>query len=260
MKKSRRLSYLQLCVVLTAVTSTLGGASGVTAGSGRGNGVLFPVSDQKEFATALKQAGPGDTLVMRNGVWRDASLLFRGTGKPDAPITLRADTPGEVVLSGTSKLSIAGRYLVVQGLLFKDDAPTAKKSGPVVSFRGDGTQSHDCRLTGCAIVDFSPPDKKTDTRWISLYGTRNRVDHCCFHNKTNLGTTIVVWLNDPPEHEPNCRQIDHNVFSLRPRLGMNGAETIRVGDSSRSMLNSRTVVENNKGRRRHRRTASSPIT
>ena len=242
--KSHRIFHLRLCAVLTAVTSTLGGTESVAADSGRGNGV-FHVSDQREVDAALKQAEPGDTLVMTNGVWKDVNLRFRGTGRPDAPITLRADTPGEVILSGTSRLSIVGRHLVVEGLLFKDDAPSAEKGSPVVSFRGDGTQSHYCRMTGCAIVDFSPSEKKKDTRWVSLYGTHNRVDHCCFHNKTNLGTTVVVWLNDPPDHEPNYHRIDHNCFSLRPQLGMNGAETIRIGDSGRSMLDSRTVVENN---------------
>ena len=227
-----------------AMQASIGGADGVADDSGRGIGVFY-VSNQKEFDAAVKQAEPGDTLVMGSGVWKDADLRFRGTGKPDAPITLRAETPGEVILSGASKLSIVGRHLVVKGLLFKDDAPSAKKSSPVVSFRGDGIQSHHCRMTDCAVVDFNPPDKEKDTRWVSLYGTHNRVDHCCFHNKTNLGTTVVVWLNDPPDHEPNYHRIDHNCFSLRPRLGMNGAETIRIGTSGRSMLDSRTVVEDN---------------
>ena len=220
---SRRLFCLRLCAVLTAVTSTLGGTDGVAADSKRGSGV-FRVSDQKTFDTAVKQARPGDTLVMTGGVWKDVSLRFRGTGEADAPITLRAETPGEVILSGTSRLSIVGRHLVVEGLLFKDDAPSAEKSSPVVSFRGDGTQSHYCRMTGCAVVDFSPLDKRKDTRWVSLYGTHNRVDHCCFHNKTNLGTTVVVWLNDPPDHEPNHHRIDHNrqTFNLGYGTGRKG--------------------------------------
>ena len=242
--KYDRLLHLWLRATLIAVASTLGGTDGVAEESRERNGV-FHVSNQKEFDTALKRAKPGDTLLMRNGVWKDVRLRFRGTGEPDAPITLRADTPGKVILSGASTLSIVGRHLVVEGLLFKDDAPSAEKGNPVISFRGDGTHSHYCRMTGCAVVDFSPPDKEKDTRWVSLYGTHNRVDHCCFHNKTNLGTTVVVWLNDPPDHEPNHHQIDHNRFSLRPQLAVNGAETIRIGTSGRSMLNSRTVVEDN---------------
>ena len=242
--RSCKLFGLWFCVAWTAAASTLGGADDRAAASDKANGVFY-VSDRKELDAALKQAAPGDTLVMKNGAWKDVNLRFRGTGQADAPITLRAETPGGVVLSGSSKLSIVGRHLVVEGLLFRDDAPTAEKSSPVVSFRGDGVQSHHCRMTGCAVVDYSPPDKRKDTRWVSLYGTHHRVDHCCFRNKTNLGTTVVVWLNDPPDHEPNYHRIDHNCFAVRPPLDMNGAETIRVGDSPRSMLNSRTVVERN---------------
>lgn len=55
----------------------------------------------------------------------------------------------------------------------------------------------------------------------------------------------MVYLNNPPDHEPNHHRIDHNCFWMRPCLGMNGGEAIRVGDSVRSMLNSRTVVEDN---------------
>jgi poly(beta-D-mannuronate) lyase len=242
--KSRQCCRSWLSPVLTAVALASGGANQIPLAQADANGT-FRVSDTQELDAALKTAGPGDTLVMTDGIWKNVDLRFLGTGKPDAPITLRAQTPGKVILTGNSRLSIGGRYLVVEGLLFKDDAPTEEKSSPVISFRGDGKYSHHCRMTSCAVVDFSPPDKTRDTRWVSLYGTHHRVDHCHFANKTNLGTTLVVWLNDPPEHEPNHHRIDHNRFWHRPELGMNGGETIRIGTSGRSMLNSRTMVDNN---------------
>ena len=242
--KSRRSCRPWLWAVLTAAALTAGGTHETAPARAKANGV-FHVSDRQEMDAAVGRAGPGDTLVMANGVWKDVHLRFRGTGEPDAPITLRAETPGEVILTGKSSLSIVGRYLQVEGLLFKDDAPAAEKSSAVISFRGDGRHSHHCRLTSCAVLDFSPPDKTQDTRWVSVYGTHNRVDHCHFAAKTNLGTTVVVWLKDPPDHEPNYHRIDHNRFWQRSQLGMNGGETIRIGTSSRSMLNSRTLVEEN---------------
>ncbi len=92
-----------------------------------------------------------------------------------------------------------------------------------------------------AILDYSVPDKQTDTKWVSLYGSHNRVDHCYIRGKTNSGTTLVVWLSD----QPNYHQIDHNHYDPRPALGFNDGETIRVGTSDWSMHNSFAVVEEN---------------
>jgi poly(beta-D-mannuronate) lyase len=110
-----------------------------------------------------------------------------------------------------------------------------------VAFRAGNTAAHHCRLTRCSILNYSPPDKKSNTKWVSLYGTHNRVDHCIFGGKTNGGQTLVVWLSG----EPNHHRIDHNHFGRRPPLGFNGGETIRVGTSDWSMSDSHTTVEYN---------------
>jgi poly(beta-D-mannuronate) lyase len=186
----------------------------------------------------MKRVQPGDTVVMSDGTWRDADLLLEGQGTAARPITLRALTPGKVVLTGRSRLRIAGSYLVAEGLLFRGGFA----EGHVVAFRADARRVADhCRLTGCAIIDTNPPDKQTDSKWVSLYGDHNRVDHCYFAGKTNAGTTLVVWVSG----QPNGHRIDHNHFGPRPPLGSNGGETIRVGTSDVSMSVSRTVVEAN---------------
>jgi poly(beta-D-mannuronate) lyase len=193
----------------------------------------------RELVQAIKTARPGDTIVMANGAWRDTTIDFAARGEAGRPITLRAETPGKVVLGGRSRLGIGGKHLVVDGLLFKGGT---LESGSVIAFRGDDKEpAGDCRLTNCAIVDYSPKDTKADTKWVSLYGERNRVDHCYFAGKTNNGTTLVVWVGD----RPNGHTIDFNHFGPRPPLGFNGGETIRVGTSDVSMSVSSTVVENN---------------
>jgi len=196
------------------------------------------VTTPAELVAAMKSAKPGDTLAMADGVWNDADLLFEGEGAEGKPITLRAQTPGKVVLSGRSRLRIAGSYLVVDGLCFRD----GWMAGQVVEFRRDSKRLSDhCRLTNTAILDYNPPDKKVDTKWVGLYGTHNRVDHCYLAGKTSAGTTLVVWVGD----QPNYHHIDHNHFGPRPPLGQNGGETIRIGTSDVSLRDSRTVVEHN---------------
>jgi poly(beta-D-mannuronate) lyase len=192
-----------------------------------------------ELTAAIQSARPGDRITMKNGIWRDVDLLFIGQGTVEKPITLRAETAGEVVLTGHSRLRIAGQYLVVDGLWFKGGALS---SGHVIAFRKDASlvSSH-CRLTQCAVTDYNPPLDTTEYKWVSLFGTKNRVDHCYISGKNNDGATMVVWVGDGP----NDHQIDHNHFANRPPLGRNGGETLRVGTSGVSMTVSRTVVEHN---------------
>ena len=192
-----------------------------------------------ELADVVKAARPGDAIVMADGQWKDADILFEGHGTADRPITLRAKTPGQVALCGQSRLRIFGSYLVADGLCFKDGY---RERGDVVEFRGGpGKLSDHCRLTQCAITSFNPPDRKKDYKWVSLYGAHNRVDHCFFKGMDHTGTLLVVWLSD----QVNEHLIDHNYFGERPRLGWNGGEIIRVGTSEWSMHTSRTIVEDN---------------
>ncbi len=197
------------------------------------------VANPAEFARLQKLAKPGDVLILKNGTWADAALLFDAQGTAEKPITLRAETPGQVMFTGKSRLRIGGQHLVVEGLWFKD---AGDRKDDVIEFRANSNKpATNCRVTACAITDYNPPNKKQDYRWVSLYGVRNRVDHCYFAGKQHAGTTLVVWVSD----KPNYHQIDHNHFGPRPRLGENGGETIRVGTSEVSMNNSRTVVEFN---------------
>ena len=195
-------------------------------------------ADANALETAIATAQPGDVVVLADGTWKDAEIVFRAVGTAEAPITLKAQTPGKVILTGESSLRFVGQHLVVDGLLFKDGGPT----GHVVAFRGDSDEeASDCRLTNSAIIDYNPP-AGVSSNWVSLYGARNRVDHCRFSGKNNSSPLLVVWLNSG---QPNDHRIDRNYFGRRSFNGENGGETMRVGDSKTSLQISRTVVEEN---------------
>jgi poly(beta-D-mannuronate) lyase len=199
----------------------------------------YRVSTPAQITEALKSVRPGDTLTMTNGNWKNALVVFQASGTKSAPILLRSESYGGVIVTGSSNLKICGRNLIVDGLLFRDGS---SPSGDVIEFRGPGGESDSCRLTNSAIIDYNPTDSTKDNKWVSMYGTYNRVDHCYFKGKRNSGTTLVVWLSA----RPNYHRIDHNHFANRPVLyGWNGGETIRVGTSDWSMYDSFTIVEYN---------------
>jgi len=71
------------------------------------------VSDQVAFQEAVKNAQPGDTIVLANGKWNDFEILFTGEGEEGNPIRLVAETKGKVILTGQSNLRLAGNHLEV---------------------------------------------------------------------------------------------------------------------------------------------------
>ena len=202
----------------------------------------FLVKDQEAYQETLKRLEPGDKLVLANGVWRDFEILFEGQGSEGAPITLTAETPGQVFISGQSNLRIAGEFLEVSGLVFKDGyTPTSE----VVSFRKDAkTLANNSRISEIVIDNFNQPERQEVDFWIMMYGKNNRFDHNHIVGKRNKGVTMAVRLNTEQSQE-NHHRIDHNYFGPRQILGSNGGETLRIGTSHHSLTDSFTIVENN---------------
>lgn len=198
----------------------------------------YMVHSAQEIRQAMSTASPGDALIMADGVWTDQHIDFEGFGQADNPITLRAETPGAVILTGSSDLQISGRHLVVDGLRFEDGRPSGSH---IVRFTGSYGDARDSRLTNTQIVNYNPEDIDTRYFWVSLYGQNNRVDHNQFKGQNHSGVTVVAWLDD----DTAGHQIDHNHFMDRPEGNANGFETIRIGTSDTSEASAGVVVENN---------------
>ncbi len=217
----------------------LGGvASTLLYASGTADATDFFASNASQISSAMNSAGPGDTIIMTDGVWTNQNIDFAGFGTAANPITLRPQTPGGVTLNGDSTLSISGNWLVADGLNFEGGALS---SGNVVEFRGSNGNATNSRLTNSAIVDYNPSNINTRYFWVSLYGDNNRVDHNYFKNQNHSGVTVVDWSDGTT----SGHQIDNNHFADRPEGNGNGFETIRIGTSTYSMSNSNVIVENN---------------
>lgn len=203
---------------------------------------IILVRTQSAFEDAVRAAEPGDRIVLADGVWRDFDALFYAEGTTEAPIQLVAETPGQVIFSGRSSLRIAGRNLVVSGLVFKDGYTPRSE---VISFKKDNeTLAFNTRVTNTVIDGYSNPDRTQRDLWVGLYGRNNVFDHNHLVGKQNAGPTLAVRLN-AEESQQNGHRIAFNYFGPRPVFGSNGGETLRVGTSHFSLTESRTVVENN---------------
>ncbi len=200
------------------------------------------VKDIDELNSAMKSVVPGDTIIMQNGTWTDANILFEAQGTKEKPIVLVAQEAGKVFLEGESSLRIAGEHLVVSGLYFRNGKTIGEAA---IVFRKSGSNvANNCRVTNCVIESYNQDDRFRRDNWVVLYGKNNRFDHNYLGGKLNAGVTLVVRLNHEKNRENN-HKIDHNYFGERPQLGSNGGETMRVGVSTYSLMPSNTTIENN---------------
>jgi len=202
---------------------------------------IYPVANLEEFNKTVTNLGPGDEVVLKNGIWKDVELQFFGKGSPEAPIVLRADTPGEVRLEGRSDLKLSGEYLHVSGLVFRNGYTP---SSSVIEFRNNNEVANNCTVSNCVIDGFSNPDKNKNDFWIQINGKNNTVEYCYLAGKTNKGMTLTVRLDSLTSIETN-HHIYRNYFGKREPLGENGGETIQIGLSQTSHLNGWTKVEEN---------------
>tara|TARA_B100000809_G_scaffold19840_3_gene17492 strand:- start:16225 stop:17751 length:1527 start_codon:yes stop_codon:yes gene_type:complete len=159
---------LLLCVGL-ALTATLSAEE-------------LKVSNLSQLTASFASAEPGDTIVMKDGVWRDAVIDFNAAATALAPITLRAETSGKVKLTGSSSLIFSKPYLNVEGLLFEGGAI---EEGSVITFNSDH-----CTLNQTAIINYNPEKFETQYYWVMFNGNANKVLNSYFEGKTNKGPLI----------------------------------------------------------------------
>jgi poly(beta-D-mannuronate) lyase len=200
------------------------------------------VATINELELANKNAKPGDTIVLKNGDWNNVTFKLDAKGLKENPIVFKAETKGKVIITGNSKLLIGGEFLVIDGFYF-----TKGYSGvdAVIKFSINSQKiANNCRVTNTVINDFNNPRRLDENYWVALYGKNNRVDHCSFLNKKNIGVLLAVILEDD-RSRANFHSIDHNYFGFRTPLASNGGEMIRVGVSEHCEFNSNTKIEDN---------------
>jgi len=133
----------------------------------------FLVSTVNELHDRVDIVVPGDTIIMANGTWMNASITFDPDGVPGNPIVLKAETPGEVIISGNVRFRIGGDYLVVTGLVFDQCIATETN---LISFRASSSDlATHSRLTETVIINCNPPNDDTDYKWVGIFGNDNEV-------------------------------------------------------------------------------------
>lgn len=221
-----RLLLLKCCLLLTVIAMAK----------------TIVVKNVEELNAANNSAQPGDTIILRNGEWKDAVIKLTCNGTAAKRITFKAQTSGRLLFTGRSRVAIGGSYITIDGWHFRNGSAGTED---VISFRTAKTQAATyCRVTNCSIYEYSDGKRLDENYWVAFYGNHNRLDHSTFLRKLNMGVLLAVMLEEKSWRE-NYHSIDSNYFGMRPPLGSNGGEIIRVGVSQTSMYNSNTNIHHN---------------
>jgi hypothetical protein len=156
-------------------------------------------SETAAFRTIAKGASvlrAGDTLIIKSGEYGNEHVVLDSSGREDAPIVIRAEVPGEVLLKGEGDgtgLSVINKsYVVVEGIRFTNYSAgiAIKYASSYVTVRkcvfmnnhkfglllygtkSDPTESHHHLFTGNQFLDYadSGPASPTSGAGIQDYG------------------------------------------------------------------------------------------
>lgn len=163
---------------------------------------------------------PGDIVTLKNGNWMDAAISLNKGGDARNRVVIKAETPGGVILGGSSSLEINAPYVTVDGLYFLKGT-TAKDS--LIRFN-----SHHGVLSNTAIVDYNPAAFETKYYWVFFSGDDNLVNRCYFKGKNNLDPLIGNAI-ELSRHNGVTRSYFKNI----PYNVGNGREVIRVWGSGK---------------------------
>jgi len=118
-----------------------------------GKKTLESTDSSSEINKVLVKTQPGDTIFLKDGLYKDVQIVFNSIGTKEKPIVLCAQNEGKVTFQGNSSIRISGEFLVITGIIFQDGFSI---DNPVIEFRTDSkTLAKNCRVTRCAIDGYN---------------------------------------------------------------------------------------------------------
>jgi hypothetical protein len=226
-----------ISVLLTLLI--IGGAVNLPAGtmmpSALANLPVRTASEMQAVITQINGAQPGSTIVVPNGIYNNFQFTAGTAGTQASPVVIRAETPGSVVLTGLSRITISGRFITIDGFYFRGAAGVDHNLSQAVAF---SSTSRNCTLRRTAIVDWNPTDRARDTRWVRVTGYNHLIDQCYLRGKNTPGMKLEFVRAGSSDNAPAGNEnhtVTRTYFGQFANGGGNGYETVRVGLSQTSL-------------------------
>lgn len=219
---------------------------GATVSDSNAPGIVRTVNNVTQFKDALTKINPGDTILVLDGSYNMGSVKITRSGTASRPIVIKSSNLHGAVIIGKSSFTLSYQnYVTYEGFGFDVE--------PVSTI---------IKMEGCSNIRITRNhfrmQKLTDdqsSKWITIgdlwenpvcNSHHNRIDHNLFDGKYDAGAWLIIdgSHGTVPDISKNDR-IDHNIFRNNTPRVANEKETIRIGVSDLSLLNSYTTVENN---------------
>lgn len=205
------------------------------------------VNNQSELNSAISSASPGTTIILADGTWNNTFININKNGTAAEPITITAENPGLVLMTGNSRVYMQGNHLTVSGLVFQDPANLVLDGDdiePVIELKN----CNNCKIINNKIDAYNGTEsqKSLKFKWILTDGQYNEIAYNSFIGKYGVGSIINDNRNS---NNPDYLRIHHNYFADRtPINGINDdndQDAIRIGNSSTSLGDSFSEVYDN---------------
>jgi poly(beta-D-mannuronate) lyase len=219
MRPCFRRIVISSCVVLALVTWTIPAVA-----------ATYTVGSIEELQARIDAAVPGDTIVVRRGVYTTSAYITVGRqGTENDPIRIVAAWPGAVEITGTHGFNVVSpaRYVQIKG------------------FRFTHQSGRNQIRSGATHIRFSLNvfECTGDGAYLTVAGDDAEVDVNEFRNKSTVGNMIDV--RGAGSQIAQRVWIHLNYFHDFTSPGVNGAETIRFGLSGLSLSNGFGLIERN---------------
>lgn len=205
------------------------------------------VTDLTELNNAIAEAAPGTTIILADGIWENIFIDIDKNGTSTEPITISAQNPGAVIMTGNSRVYMEGSYLTVTGLVFQDPSNLMVDGGdiePVIELK----RCNNCKIINNKIDTYNGTESQKDMKfkWILTDGQYNEIAYNSFIGKYGVGSIINDNRNSD---DPDYLSIHHNYFAKRTPINQvnedNDQDAIRIGSSKTSLSDSFTEVYDN---------------
>ncbi len=191
---------------------------GDDANDGRSEAAAF-----RTIAKGVSVVRVGETVIIQSGDYGSEQAVLDSSGRKDAPIVIKAEEPGKVILRGTGDgagLRLKNkRYVVIEGIEFMnyDTGISISRASTHITVRGcifrnnhgrgiilygnikSPTDSHHHLFTENQFLDYVEPDKPHDTQDYGLqlyFSTHVRATHNYFYGLHNQALSFKKLMFD----------------------------------------------------------------
>lgn len=195
------------------------------------------VDSQSSFNTALNASSSGDIIEWEDGAYSDVVMEIDVDG-----VIVQAETPGEVIFNGASRVEIDSDNVTFTGFQFLGgDIVDASNFGSLHVVRINGSN---VLFENINIAEYSC-DKYLNIDDDSQFAI---IRNCNFEHRANdIDQNIVSILisnNQPGFHKVQFCSFKNFDAPDPNSIGDGGVEPIRIGTSTTAAFESRTIVEN----------------